>query len=260
IFLFVVLLMTYLLSVMGNVVIISLIWTNYLPHTPMYFFLSNLSFLDILFRTVIASKMLSNLPVERESISFTGCITQTYFYFFPGTVDFILQALMSFDWHVAICNPLWFKVIMNSRACFLMVFGVPSSLPCCSHSLNHFFRDIAAFLQVACVETHVIKLIDFLLSSLVVLSSLVLTAVSYGYTISTILRIPLGQGRQKAFSTHISHITVVTSACRSSIFMYFCPNQSCSLDFDKVAAVLRSKVKEVLKDTVSRTLFSKGTK
>ncbi|KAM7150958.1 olfactory receptor 6M1-like [Macrochelys suwanniensis] len=287
IFLFVVLLLTYLLTVMGNVIIISLIWTDYRLHTPMYFFLSNLSFLDILFTTVIAPRMLSNLLVERKSISFTGCITQTYFYFFLGTVEFILLAVMSFDRYVAICNPLRYKVIMNSQVCFLMVVGcwvgafhsvlcptiVVSRLPYCSHSLNHFFCDIAPLLQVACVDTHFIELIDFLLTAAVMLSSLLLTTVSYSYIISTVLRIPSGQGRQKAFSTCVSHITVATIAYGSSIFMYVRLNLQYSLEFDKVAAVFTTvvipllnpfiyslrneKVKEVLKDAASRTLFTK---
>ncbi|XP_060110617.1 olfactory receptor 6M1 [Heteronotia binoei] len=285
IFSFVVLFLTYLLTLMGNIVILSLIWTNQSLHTPMYFFLSNLSFLDILFTTVIAPKMLSNLLAEQKIISFSGCIIQTYFYFFLGTVEFILLAVMSFDRYVAICNPLRYTVIMNGRVCFLMVLGcwvgaflsvlsptvVVSRLPFCKHFINHFFCDIAPLLEVACVNTHFIELLDFLMSSLVVLSSLMLTVVSYTYIISTILKIPSGKGRQKAFSTCASHITVVTIAYGSSIFMYVRPNQSNSLAFDKVAAILTTvvtpllnpfiyslrneKVKEVLKEAIKRGLY-----
>ncbi|XP_006268566.1 olfactory receptor 6M1 [Alligator mississippiensis] len=287
IFFFVVLLLIYLLTLTGNIVIISIIWTDHRLHTPMYFFLSNLSFLDILFTTVIAPKMLSSLLAQKKSISFAGCITQTYFYFFLGTVEFILLAVMSFDRYVAICNPLRYTVIMNSSICFLMVLGcwvgaflsvlcptiVVSRLPYCGHAINHFFCDIAPLLQVACIDTRLIELLNFLLSSLVVLSSLMLTAVSYSYIISTIMKIPSGQGRQKAFSTCVSHITVVTIAYGSSIFMYVRPNQSYSLEFDKVAAVLTTvvtpllnpfiyslrneKVKEVLKEAVIR-IFSRS--
>ncbi|XP_015277234.1 PREDICTED: olfactory receptor 6M1-like [Gekko japonicus] len=287
ILLFVVLFLTYLLTLVGNVVILSLIWTNQSLHTPMYFFLSNLSFLDILFTTVIAPKMLSNLLAEKKTISFSGCITQTYFYFFLGTVEFILLAVMSFDRYVAICNPLRYTVIMNGRVCFLMVLGcwvgaflsvlcptiVISRLPFCKHAINHFFCDIAPLLEVACVNTHFIELLDFSMSSLVVLSSLMLTVVSYTYIISTILKIPSGKGRQKAFSTCASHITVVTIAYGSSIFMYVRPNQSYSLAFDKVAAILTTvvtpllnpfiyslrneKVKEVLKEAIKRVFLYK---
>ncbi|XP_043849463.1 olfactory receptor 6M1 [Dromiciops gliroides] len=285
-FLFVVLLLTYMLTRAGNIVIISLIWTDYRLHTPMYFFLSNLSFLDILFTTVIAPKLLACLLNERKTISFAGCITQTYFYFFLGTVEFILLAVMSFDRYVAICNPLRYTIIMNSRVCLLLVLGcwvgaflsvlcptiVVSRLPYCNKEISHFFCDIAPLLQIACIDTHLIEIINFLLSSVVVLSSLVLTIVSYSYIISTILRIPSAQGRQKAFSTCVSHITVVSIAYGSSIFMYVRPNQSYSLDFDKVTAVFTTvvtpllnpfiyslrneKVKEVLREAINRVISS----
>ncbi|XP_051847178.1 olfactory receptor 6M1 [Antechinus flavipes] len=285
-FLFVVLLLTYMLTIAGNIIIISLIWTDYRLHTPMYFFLSNLSFLDILFTTVIAPKLLACLLNDRKTISFAGCITQTYFYFFLGTVEFILLAVMSFDRYVAICNPLRYTIIMNSRVCLLLVLGcwvgaflsvlcpaiVVSRLPYCNKEISHFFCDIAPLLQIACIDTHLIEIINFLLSSVVVLSSLVLTIVSYSYIITTILHIPSAQGRQKAFSTCVSHITVVSIAYGSSIFMYVRPNQSYSLDFDKVTAVFTTvvtpllnpfiyslrneKVKEVLRETITRVIFS----
>ncbi|XP_077171479.1 olfactory receptor 6M1-like [Paroedura picta] len=284
---FVALLLTYLLTLTGNMVILSLIWPNQSLHTPMYFFLSNLAFLDILFTTVIAPKMLSNLLAEKKIISLYGCFAQIYLYFFLGTVEFILLAVMSFDRYVAICHPLRYTVIMSGRVCFLMVLGcwvaaflsvlspaiVIFRLPYCRPTINHFFCDIAPLLEVACVDTRFIELLDFFMSSLVVLSSLMLTIVSYTYIISTILRIPSGKGRQKAFSTCASHITVVTIAYGSSIFMYVRPNQSNSLTFDKVAAILTTvvtpllnpfiyslrneKVKEVLKVALGREFLHK---
>ncbi|XP_045342834.1 olfactory receptor 6M1-like [Leopardus geoffroyi] len=289
--LFVILLLVYMLIITGNIVIISLIWTDNRLQTPMYFFLSNLSFLDILFTTTIAPKLLACLLEKKKTISFAGCITQVYFYFFLGTVEFILLAVMSFDRYVAICNPLRYTIIMNRRVCLLLVLGcwagaflsvlcpiiVVSRLPYCHREISHFFCDIAPLLQVACIDTHFIEMINFLLSSLVILSSLVLTTTSYTYIISTIMRIPSAQGRQKAFSTCASHITVVSIAYGSSIFTYVRPNQSHSLDFDKVTAVLTTvvtpllnpfiyslrneKVKEVLKESVSRIVppHSKGT-
>uniref|UniRef100_A0ABI7Z2P5 Olfactory receptor n=1 Tax=Felis catus TaxID=9685 RepID=A0ABI7Z2P5_FELCA len=258
--LFVILLLVYMLIITGNIVIISLIWTDNRLQTPMYFFLSNLSFLDILFTTTIAPKLLACLLEKKKTISFAGCITQVYFYFFLGTVEFILLAVMSFDRYVAICNPLRYTIIMNSRVCLLLVLGcwvgaflsvlcptiVVSRLPYCHREISHFFCDIAPLLQVACTDTHFIEMINFLLSSLVVLSSLVLTTTSYTYIISTIMRIPSAQGRQKAFSTCASHITVVSIAYGSSIFTYVRPNQSHSLDFDKVTAVLTTMVTPLL--------------
>ncbi|ELW64276.1 Olfactory receptor 6M1 [Tupaia chinensis] len=167
---------------------------------------------------------------------------------------------MSFDRYVAICNPLRYTIIMNNRVCLLLVLGcwmgaflsvlcptiVVSRLPFCHKEISHFFCDIAPLLQMACVDTHFIEMINFLLSSLVLLTSLVLTTVSYSYIIATILRIPSAQGRQKAFSTCASHITVVSIAYGSNIFMYVRPNQSYSLDFDKVTAVLTTMVTPLL--------------
>nr|XP_010965508.1 olfactory receptor 6M1 [Camelus bactrianus] len=259
--LFVVLLLTYTQTAVGNIIIISLIWTDNRFQTPMYFFLSNLSFLDILYTTVVTPKLLACLLGEKKNISFAGCITQTYFYFFLGTVEFILLAVMSFDRYVAICNPLRYIVIMNSKVCLQLVLGcwvgaflsvlvptvVVTRLPYCSKEINHFFCDIAPLLQVACRDTRLIERINFLLSALVILSSLAFTTWSYTYIISTILRIPSAQGRQKAFSTCASHITVVSIAYGSNIFVYVRPNQNQSLDFDKVAAVLITVVTPLLK-------------
>ncbi|XP_057605465.1 olfactory receptor 6M1-like [Hippopotamus amphibius kiboko] len=282
ILLFVVLLLIYTLTITGNIVIISLIWTDNHLQTPMYFFLSNLSFLDILFTTTIAPKLLVCLLEEKKTISFAGCIIQTYFYFFLGTVEFILLAVMSFDRYVAICNPLRYTIIMNSRVCLLLVLGcwlgaflsvlcptiIVSRLPFCYKEISHFFCDIAPLLQVACTDTHFLEMINFLLSCLILLTSLVLTTVSYTYIISTILRIPSAQGRQRAFSTCASHITVVSMAYGSNIFVYARPSQNHSLDLDKIAAVLitivtpllnpfiyslrNEKVKEVLRKSIIR--------
>ncbi|XP_004427522.1 PREDICTED: olfactory receptor 6M1-like, partial [Ceratotherium simum simum] len=226
---------------------------------PMYFFLSNLSFLDILYTTSVTPKLLACL-LEKKTISLAGCIAQTYFFFFLGTVEFILLAVMSFDRYVAICNPLRYTIVMNSRVCLLLVLGcwvgaflsvlcpsiVVSRLPFCYKEISHFFCDIAPLLQVACIDTHFIEMINFLLSSFILLTSLVLTTVSYTYIVSTILSIPSAQGRQKTFSTCASHITVVSIAYGSNIFMYVRPSQSHSLDFDKVTAVLTTMVTPLL--------------
>ncbi|KAB0388778.1 hypothetical protein E2I00_014339 [Balaenoptera physalus] len=257
---------------MENIIIISLIWTDNRLQTPMYFFLSNLSFLDILYTTVITPKLLACLLGEKKNMSFDGCITQTYFYFFLGTVEFILLAVMSFDCYVAICNPLRYTIIMNIRACLLMILGsflpvlvptiVVTRLLYCSKEINHF--------SVACIDTRLTEKINFLLSALVILSSLAFTTGSYIYIISTILHIPSAQGRQKAISACVSHITIISIAYGSNIFVYVRLNQNHSLDFDKVATVLitvvtpllnpfiyslrNEKVKEVLREAMNRIM------
>nr|XP_054297043.1 LOW QUALITY PROTEIN: olfactory receptor 6M1-like [Pongo pygmaeus] len=284
--LFAVLLFTYMLTLTGNSAIISLMWANHRLQTPMYFFLSNLSFLDIFFTTSVTPKLLACLLQDKKTISFAGCITQTYFFFFLGTVEFILLAVTSFDRYVAICDPLHYAIIMNSRACLLLILGcwvgaflsvlcptiVVFRLPFCYKEISHFFCDTAPLLHVSCINTHFIKMINFLLSPLILLTLLVLTTVSYIYIISTILHIPSAQGCRKAFSTCASHTTVISIAYGSNIFMYVRPSQSHSMDFDKVIVVLTTmvtsllnpfiyslrneKVKEVLKEAVSKIMSS----
>ncbi|XP_036786077.2 olfactory receptor 6M1-like [Manis pentadactyla] len=258
--LFVVLLLTYTLTLTGNTVIISLIWADNRLQTPMYFFLSNLSCLDILYTTSVTPKLLASLLEGRNDISLAGCMTQMYFVFFLATVEFILLAVMSYDRYVAIHKPLNYTIIMNSRVCLLLVLGcwvgaflsvlcptiVVVRLPFCYREIKHFFCDLAPLLHVACIETHFIEMLSFVSSTLVLLTSLLLTTVSYTYIISTILRIPSAQGRQKAFSTCASHITVLSIAYGSSIFMYVRPSQSQSLDFDKVTSVLTMMVNPLL--------------
>ncbi|XP_059587584.1 olfactory receptor 6M1-like [Alligator mississippiensis] len=261
VFLFAVLLVTYIMTLAGNLTIISIIWTDHRFQTPMYFFLSNLSFLDILFTSVISPKMLINFMMHSKTISYGGCIAQCYLYFLLGTVEFMLLAVMSVDRYVAICYPLRYTTIMNNKVCLLMMLGcwagaffsvlTPvielSRLPFCNvNVLDHFFCDIAPLIQASCANTHFFEMLAFISSSIVVLSSLILTSVSYSYIISTIVSIPSATGRKKAFSTCVSHIIVVTIAYGSSIFMYVRPEQSYSLDFDKVAAVLTTVVTPLL--------------
>uniref|UniRef100_A0A8C6C951 Olfactory receptor family 6 subfamily M member 1 n=1 Tax=Monodon monoceros TaxID=40151 RepID=A0A8C6C951_MONMO len=257
--LFVALLLAYTLTAMENIIIISLMWADNRLQTPMYFFLSNLSFLDILYTTVVTPKLLACLLGEKKNMSFAGCITQTYFYFFLGTVEFILLAVMSFDCYVAICNPLRYTIIMNSRACLLMILGC---------WLGAFLPVLVPTIVVACIDTRLTEKVNFLLSALVILSSLAFTTGSYIYIISTILHIPSAQGHQKAFSTCASHITIVSIAYGSNIFVYVRLSQNHSLDFDKVATVLitivtpllnpfiyslrNEKVKEVLREAMNR--------
>uniref|UniRef100_A0A8D0L793 Olfactory receptor n=1 Tax=Sphenodon punctatus TaxID=8508 RepID=A0A8D0L793_SPHPU len=282
IFLFIILLLIYLFTLIENIVIIAMIWNDHRLQSPMYFFLSNLSILDILFTSVISPKMLVGLLSQRKTISVVACLTQTFFSIFLATVEFILLAVMSFDRYVAICNPLRYSVIMNSRVCARLVLGcwlaasismlgptiVCTRFPFCGEELDHFFCDIAPILKAACVDTHYLEILDFVLSFVILLSSLSLTIVSYTYIITTILRIPSTQGRKKAFYTCVSHITVVTISYGSSIFVYIRPEHGNSMAYDKAASLLTTvvtpllnpfiyslrndKMKEVLRDVIVR--------
>ncbi|XP_078496769.1 olfactory receptor 6M1-like [Lissotriton helveticus] len=273
----------YLITVSGNVVIIYLVCTDYRLHTPMYFFLANLSLLEIMLTSVIVPRMLGNLLVGRKSVSFAGCVSQSYFYFSLGVAEVFLLGVMSLDRYVAICNPLRYSIIMRNRVCLQLAVGswalsfltfigpalIVSSLPYCGPNvLNHFFCDNVTLFKLACTDTKKLELMDFIIASTVVFSSLFLTIVSYVYIISTILKIPSAHGRQKAFSTCTSHITVVSIFYGSTLFMYVRPSQS-SLDMKKVVALMTAvvtpflnpfiyclrneKVKESLRDTLLKS-------
>uniref|UniRef100_A0A452VKU0 G-protein coupled receptors family 1 profile domain-containing protein n=1 Tax=Ursus maritimus TaxID=29073 RepID=A0A452VKU0_URSMA len=242
--LFLIFLLAYLVTVLGNTLIITLILLDYRLHSPMYFFLSNLSFSEVLTTTCAVPKMLAGFLSERKTISFGGCFTQLYFYFLSGCTEFIIFAVMSYDRYVAICSPLQYPTIMTSSLCVrLVIFSwvggflliLPSiilktGLPYCGPNvIDHFFCDSAPLLHLACADIRVIELLDFLTSLVLLLSSLSLTVVSYVYIISTILKIPSRQGQHKAFATCASHFTVVSMGYGISIFIYVRPSQKSSL-------------------------------
>nr|XP_032645817.1 olfactory receptor 6M1-like [Chelonoidis abingdonii] len=259
---FMLLLAIFALTLMGNMAIITVVYVDPRLHTPMYFFLCNLSLLEILFVLSITPKMLGNLLSQAKAISFWGCITQCYFYFFLGTADFILIAIMSFDRYMAICHPLHYPVIMSGRVCVFLVMGcwlvgflstlcpliLLCQLPFCGPNvINHFFCDYAPLVMLSCVDTHFLLMIEYVLSSVVLLTSLSVTAVSYLYIIVTVFHIPSSTGRRKAFSTCTSHITVASILYGSVIFMYARPpSQGHSLDLQKVVAVCNVIVSPLL--------------
>ncbi|XP_024076662.1 olfactory receptor 6M1-like, partial [Terrapene carolina triunguis] len=257
IFLFVLFLMFYLVTLSGNLVIITITLADYQLRTPMYFFLWNFSFMEIWFTSVTVPKLLSSLLFGSRIISFTSCMIQSFFYFFLVVTEFLLLAVMSFDRYVAICNPLRYTVIMNSHVCFVLVFGAwtgaflyilgplsaVAEVPYCGPNVvNHFFCDLTALVKLSCKDTHVLESAIFIMASVLILNSLVVTAVSYTYIITTVLRTPMAQGRQKAFSTCTSHITVVSIVYSTHIFMHVRPIESSSLELNKVVALLTSVV------------------
>ncbi|XP_026580797.1 olfactory receptor 6J1-like, partial [Pseudonaja textilis] len=226
-------------------------------HTPMYFFLGNFSLLDIFFTTVTSPQLIWNLLSGDKSISFSGCITQSYFYFFLGTVQFLLLTSMSYDRYAAICSPLQYHTIMNDQVCIHIIVGcwvggflsvlIPTILIsrliyCKSNIINHFFCDSGPLLNLSCSDTCLIEFIDFLLSSVVILSSSVLTLISYIYIISAILRITTTSGRAKVFNTCATHLTMISVASGISIFIYVTPSQKETLDIHKIPSLLTTIV------------------
>ncbi|XP_039354990.1 olfactory receptor 6M1-like [Mauremys reevesii] len=272
-------------AMIGNFIIITLICTDYRLQSPMYFFLCNLSLIEILMTMTVVPKMLENFLSERKTISFYGCLAQSYFYFLLGISEYVLLAMMSYDRYVAMCYPLSYSIIMNGKVCVWLVVGswmggffsilVPTviklGLPYCGPNIiNHFFCDSAPLLHLACADIQLVEFIDFIISLPVLLGSLLLTIISYMYIICTIIRIPSAKGRQKAFSTCASHFTVVTIGYGTSIFIYVRPSQASSMNLNKVAALMTTAVtpmlnplifslrnqmvKEALRDSIAKCL------
>ncbi|VFV33554.1 olfactory receptor 10ag1-like [Lynx pardinus] len=253
IILFLLFFVIYALTVLGNVGMILLIGTDSRLHTPMYFFLANLSFVDVCYSSAITPKMLADLLSETKTISFTGCFLQLYFFIALATTECILFGLMAYDLmaydrYVAICNPLHYPLVMNHKICVQMVVacwitGVPVetgqtyqifSLPFCgSNQINHFFCDIPPLLKLACGDTFLNEMLVFTVAVLFVTIPFLLILGSYIKIISTILRLPSATGRTKAFSTCSSHITVVVMFFGSAIITYLRPKSKHSSRADK---------------------------
>ncbi|XP_038170959.1 olfactory receptor 2AP1-like [Arvicola amphibius] len=259
--LFLFLLLTYILSAMGNSAIILLTLLDYRLQTPMYFFLRNFAVLEISFTSVFVPKMLVNIGTGDKTISFAGCFTQYFFAILLGATEFYLLAAMSYDRYAAICRPLHYTTVMSRRLCFLLVLGswfsgfivvvVPHAmtlqLPFCdSNIINHYCCDYTILLHLSCSDTHFIEVIQFFLAAMTLIFTLLLVILSYTYIIRTILRIPSAQQRKKAFSTCSSHMVVVSLSYGSCIFMYINPSVKDAANFNKRVAVLNTSVAPLL--------------
>lgn len=255
--LFVTLLFVYLVTLGGNLGMITLIWMDPRLHTPMYFFLSHLSFVDISSSSSIAPKMLCDIFAEKKGISFMGCAAQMWvFGLFVATECFLL-ASMAYDRYTAICKPLLYTLIISQRVCMQLVAGpyamallstmthtvLTFCLPFCGPNIiNHFFCDISPLLSLACADTWVNKLVLFILAGAIgVFSSLIIT-VSYVCILVAILKIQTADGRQKAFSTCSSHLAAVSLLAGSLFFIYIRPGSTSSLDINKVISLFYTVV------------------
>ncbi|XP_074088051.1 olfactory receptor 6E1-like [Macrotis lagotis] len=259
---FVGLLLTYLITLLGNVLIIVVTLIDHRLHTPMYYFLRNFAVLEIWFTSVIFPKMLDNILTGNKTISLLGCFLQSFLYFFLGTTEFLLLAVMSFDRYVAICNPLRYATIMSKKVCVQLVLSswvgaffliiVPSYImlqqPFCGPNvINHFFCDNFPLLELVCADTSLMELIGFVIANVSLLGTLSVTSSCYGHILYTILRIPSAKERQKAFSTCSSHIIVVSLFYGSCIFMYIRTGKgSEGENLNKVVAILNTVVTPML--------------
>uniref|UniRef100_A0A673U3F2 Olfactory receptor n=1 Tax=Suricata suricatta TaxID=37032 RepID=A0A673U3F2_SURSU len=255
--LFIMLCIIYLVTLGGNIGMIILICTDLRFHTPMYFFLSHLSFVDICSSSSIAPKVLCDIFAEKKGISFMGCATQMWFSGVFVTTECFLLASMAYDRYMAICKPLLYTVIMSQRVCVQLVAGpyamalistmthtiLTFRLPFCGmHIINHFFCDISPVLSLACADTWINKLVLFILAGAVVLFSGLIILVSYVCILVAILKIQTTDGRQKAFSTCSSHLAVVSILYGTIFFIYVQPGSSPSLDINKVISLFYTVV------------------
>uniref|UniRef100_F7GIH2 Olfactory receptor n=1 Tax=Monodelphis domestica TaxID=13616 RepID=F7GIH2_MONDO len=250
--LFLVFLVIYITSLVGNVGMILLIKCDARLHTPMYFFLQNLAFVDLCYTSAITPKMLLNFLVSDKSISFLGCVIQLYIYSTFATTECYLLAVMAVDRYVAICNPLRYPVVMSQRACILLVtgsgvmgflnttthIGLLLSLSFCnSNIINHFFCDGPPILALSCSNIDVNIMVVVIFVGFNLSSTLLVVFFSYVYILAAILRMSSTSGRHKAFSTCASHLTAVTIFYGTLSYMYLQPSSSESQENDKIASV-----------------------
>ncbi|EMP40611.1 hypothetical protein UY3_02154 [Chelonia mydas] len=255
--LFVVFLLIYGITLVGNGGMILLITIDPRLHTPMYYFLRNLSFCDLCISSIISPKMLLNFSVEKKSISYTACAVQMSLSILFGVVECLLLSVMAYDRYVAICNPLLYRVTMSRQLCNQLVAGVyavgvvHSMIYACftfrlsfcnSNIINHFFCDIPPLLVLSCSDTRINEIMMFTLACCILVISFVTVLLSYVYITCTILQIRSAKGRRKAFSTCTFHLTIVVLLFGTLLFMYLHPTSSYSMDTDKVASVFYTLV------------------
>ncbi|XP_037350235.1 olfactory receptor 50-like [Talpa occidentalis] len=254
-------LVMYLTTVLGNLLIILLIRLDSRLHTPMYFFLSHLALTDISLSSVTAPKMLFNMQTQSQSISYAGCVSQVYFFLFFADIDSFLLTSMAYDRYVAICHPLHYTTIMSQNLCFLLVIvsWVLSVASALLHTLllarlsfygdniiPHFFCDLSALLKLSSSDTTVNELVILTVGEMVITVPFICILVSYGRIGATILKVPSTKGICKALSTCGSHLSVVSLYYGSIISLYFLPSSNNSNEKDMIVAVLYTLVTPML--------------
>ncbi|XP_037654706.1 olfactory receptor 11L1 [Choloepus didactylus] len=264
-YLFAIFLFIYFLTVTGNIVIIVVVSQDQRLHSPMYTFLKHLSFLEIWYTSTIVPLLLANLFSKGQSISFSACMAQLYFFVFFGATECFLLALMAYDRYLAICSPLHYSFLMSPEVCnklvaisWLMGVGtgfLPSLMIskldfCGSNQINHFFCDLPPLMQLSCSRIYITEMIIFILSLAVLCICFFLTLVSYVFIVSSILRIPSTSCRKKTFSTCGSHLAVVTIYYGTMISMYVHPNAHLSPEINKIISVFYTVVTPLLNPVI----------
>ncbi|XP_004476010.2 olfactory receptor 8B3-like [Dasypus novemcinctus] len=255
--LFVLFLTMYIITLMGNLGLITLIGLNPHLHTPMYFFLFNLSFIDICYSSVFTPKMLMNFLSKKNIISYQGCMTQFFFFCFFAISECYMLTSMAYDRYVAICNPLLYNIAMSPKVCFNLIFGsylmafsgamahtgcLLRLTFCDANIINHYFCDILPVLQLSCTSTYVNELVVFIVGSINIFVPSVTIFFSYAFILYSILHMNSNEGRSKAFRTCSSHIAAISLFFGSFSFMYLQPSSSRFMNEGKISSVFYTNV------------------
>ncbi|XP_078507280.1 olfactory receptor 5V1-like [Lissotriton helveticus] len=242
----------YFLVLVGNLLIMVIVYSNTQLHTPMYFFLTNLAFLDICYTTMIFPNMLAHFFLAGTHVSLNGCLLQMFFFISMVSTEMLLLTVMAYDRYVAICNPLRYVTTMNDAVCMKLAAGcwlvrfidpiphivIISRVPFCgSHTINHFFCDVVAVIKLSCSSTRDVEAANYIMGTLFAVAPFALTVTSYINIISTILKIRSKEGRRKAFSTCGSHLTVVILFYGVICSTYMRPTSTASVKYNKVLSL-----------------------
>ncbi|XP_032768376.1 olfactory receptor 1500-like [Rattus rattus] len=251
----------YLTTILGNLLIIVLVRLDSKLHTPMYLFLSNLSFSDLCFSSVTMPKLLENMQSHVPSISYAGCLTQLYFFMVFGDMESFLLVVMAYDRYVAICFPLHYTSIMSIQFCasllaLLWMLTTSNAMMhtllmarlsfCEKNMILHFFCDISALLKLSCSDTYVNELMILIMGGLIIIIPFLLIVISYARIISSILKVPSTQGIHKVLSTCGSHLSVVSLFYGTIIGLYLCPSADNTTVKETVMAMMYTVVTPML--------------
>ncbi|XP_057622929.1 olfactory receptor 145-like [Chionomys nivalis] len=255
--LFLLFLVIYMITALGNLTLIIVILLNSHLHTPMYFFLFNLSCIDLCYSSVIIPKMLMNFTQEKNVISYMECMTQLYFFCFFVISECYVLTSMAYDRYVAICNPLLYNATLSPKVCFYLMLGsylmgfsgamihtgcILRLTFCEGNIINHYFCDVLPLLQLSCTSTYVNEIELFIVTGKDIIMPTVIIFTSYGFILTSILKIRSTEGRSKAFSTCSSHMLAVCLFFGSGAFMYLKPTSAVSMGKGKYYSIFYTVV------------------
>ncbi|XP_004645922.1 olfactory receptor 5B3-like [Octodon degus] len=258
-------LLIYLINMLGNLGMIALILWDPCLHTPMYFFLGNLSLVDVFYSSAVTPTVVVGLLIGNTVISYNACATQTFMFATFATVEIFLLAAMAYDRYAAVCKPLHYTTTMTTSVCACLTLacyiggfmnacihtGEGFSLSFCkSREVHHFFCDVPAVMLLSCSDRHFSEMVLVYADTIVICSALFVILVSYVFIFISILKMRSAAGYQKALSTCLSHFTAVTIFFGTLIFMYLQPSSSHSMDTDKIVSVFYTMVIPMLNPVV----------